>query len=77
MTTNKFLAGIIAVFILITLSFITCSLSAQERVEVLGDFENWKTKQIKESALIGGKTKTFYKLGGTWIAAMHMPKPWE
>lgn len=66
MTTNKFLISTIAVFTLITLLFITCSLSAQERVEVLGDFENWNTKQIKESALIGGKTKIFYKLGGTW-----------
>lgn len=56
----------IAAFTIITLLFITCSLSAQERVEVLSDFESWKTKQIKESSLIGGKTKTLYKLGGTW-----------
>ena len=42
------------------------SVAAQERIEVLSDFENWNTKQIKESSLIGGKTKTLYKLGGTW-----------
>lgn len=61
-TNNSALAG----FLLIALLFITCSLSAQERVEVLSDFESWKTKQIKESSLIGGRTKTLYKLGGTW-----------
>jgi len=66
METNKILAGTIATFAIITLLFITCSLSAQERVVVLGDFENWSKKQIKESALIGGQTKTLYKIGGTW-----------
>ncbi len=66
MKTNKFLAGALTAFTIITLLFVALSLSAQERVEVLSDFENWKTKQIKESALIGGKTKTLYKLGGTW-----------
>ena len=66
MKTNKFLAGALTAFAIITLLFVALSLSAQERVEVLSDFENWKTKQIKESALIGGKTKTLYKLGGTW-----------
>ena len=66
MKTNKFLAGATIAFLTITLLFIALSLSAQERVEVLGDFENWNTKQIKESSLIGGQTKTLYKLGGTW-----------
>lgn len=61
-TNNPALDG----FLLIALLFITCSLSAQERVEILSDFESWKTKQIKESSLIGGRTKTLYKLGGTW-----------
>ena len=64
--TNRILAFALAGFLLIALLFITCSLSAQERVEVLSDFESWKTKQIKESSLIGGRTKTLYKLGGTW-----------
>ena len=66
MSTNKFLAGAIAAFTIITLFFITCSLSAQERVEVIGDFENWNKQQVKESSLIGGQTKTLYKIGGTW-----------
>ena len=64
--TNRILAFALAGFLLIALLFITCSLSAQERVEVLSDFESWKTKLIKESSLIGGRTKTLYKLGGTW-----------
>jgi len=66
METNKVLAGTIAAFTIITMLFIAVSVSAQERVEVLSDFESWNTKQIKESSLIGGKTKTLYKLGGTW-----------
>lgn len=66
MRTNKFIAGALTAFTVITMLFLALSVAAQERVEVLGDFENWKTKQIKESSLIGGKTKTLYKLGGTW-----------
>ena len=66
MQTNRFIAGTIVAFTIITLLFLTCSLSAQERVEVLSDFESWTERSIKESALIGGKTKTLYKLGGTW-----------
>ena len=27
-----------------------------------GDFEHWVTREIKESALLGGKTKTVYAL---------------
>ena len=66
MKTNRILVGTLVAFTIITLLFITCSVTAQERVEVLSDFESWNTKQIKESSLIGGKTKTLYKLGGTW-----------
>ena len=66
METNKVLAGTIAAFTIITMLFIAVSVSAQERVEVLGDFENWNERSIKESALIGGKTKTLYKISGTW-----------
>lgn len=64
--TNRILAFALAGFLLIALLFFTCSLSAQERIEVLNDFENWNTKQIKESFLIGGKTKTLYKPDGAW-----------
>ena len=63
---NQVIAGVLTALTIITLLFVALSLSAQERVEVLSDFESWKTKQIKESSLIGGKTKTLYKLGGTW-----------
>ena len=63
---NKVLAVARTASQILTMLFTALSLSAQERVEVLSDFENWNTKQIKESALIGGKTKTLYKLGGTW-----------
>ena len=66
MKTNKTLVAIATTFILITLLFLSLGLSAQERVEVLSDFESWTERSIKESALIGGKTKTLYKLGGTW-----------
>ncbi len=30
-----------------------------------GDFENWVTRSIKESGIIGGKTKTVYEIGPT------------
>lgn len=30
-----------------------------------GDFQNWVTRTIKESAVIGGKTKTIYAIGPT------------
>ena len=68
MTTNKLLAGVLTAFATITLLFVAASLSAQERVELLpfGDFESWNQKQITESKLIGGKTKTLYKIGGVW-----------
>ena len=66
MKTNRFIIGGLIAFTIITLLFITCSVTAQERVEVLSDFEHWNERSIKESALIGGRTKTLYKLGGTW-----------
>ena len=42
------------------------SVTAQERIEVLNDFESWTERSIKESVIIGGKTKTLYKPGGVW-----------
>ena len=30
-----------------------------------GDFEHWVTREIKESALLGGKTKTVYAIAPT------------
>ena len=63
---NQVIAGVLTAFTIITLLFVALSLSAQERVEVLSDFDTWQSRQIKESSLIGGQTKTLYKLGGKW-----------
>ena len=43
-------------------------LQAQVRTELVpgGDFEKWDSRQIKESRLLGGHTKTFYRIGGVW-----------
>ncbi|MBR1472895.1 MAG: PCMD domain-containing protein [Paludibacteraceae bacterium] len=51
--------------------FVALVTQAQERVEMIpyGDFESWTEKQIKESALIGGQTKTLYKIGGSWSSS--------
>lgn len=71
MNTNKVLVGALVSGLIITFLFITLGLNAQERVEPIpfGDFEHWKTITIKESALIGGKTKTLYKIGGSWSSS--------
>jgi hypothetical protein len=68
MNENKFIAGAIAAGLVITFLFIALGAHAQERIEPFpfGDFEHWKSNDIKESSLIGGKTKTIYKFGGTW-----------
>ncbi len=49
---------------LVIFLFIALTSQARERVEVLpfGDMESWTVRYIKESALIGGKTKTMYML---------------
>ena len=68
MKTNKIIAVVLTAFAIITLLFISLAAQAQERVEMMpfGDFESWTEQQIKESKLIGGQTKTLYKIGGTW-----------
>lgn len=40
---------------------------AQERIEPIpfGDMEQWLVRYIKESRLLGGKTKTLYALAPT------------
>ena len=50
--------------IVIPLLLAAAPLSAQ-RVELLpfGDFEQWTERHIKESAILGGETKTLYTLG--------------
>lgn len=68
---NKYLIGALALGLTITLLFLALGAHAQERVELLpfGDFEHWSEKQIKESWLIGGETKTLYKIGGPWSSS--------
>lgn len=39
------------------------SVFAQEEPIKFGDFEQWITRHIKESAIIGGETKTLYEVG--------------
>jgi hypothetical protein len=53
------------------LLLVSGSVFGKERVELVpfGDFEHWTGQQIKESALIGGKTKTLYKIGGPWSSS--------
>jgi len=73
MNINRFLAGVLVAGLVITLLFIALGAHAQEheRIEPIpfGDFEHWTGQQIKESALIGGKTKTLYKIGGPWSSS--------
>ncbi len=71
MNINRFLAGVSAFGMIITFLFVALTIGAQERIEVLpfANFENWTELQIKESALIGGKTKTLYKIGGPWSSS--------
>ena len=50
----------------IALLLLVCSFPLHaQRVEKVpfGDFESWTTRQIKESAILGGDTKTIYVLG--------------
>lgn len=68
MNENRFLIGELVAGLVITFLFIALGAHAQERIEPFpfGDFEHWKSNDIKESSLIGGRTKTIYKFGGTW-----------
>ena len=44
----------------------TSGVSAETKEKVpYGDFEQWITRTIKESAVIGGKSKTLYEIGPT------------
>ncbi len=38
---------------------------AQEVLMKYGDFEQWITREVKESVLVGGKTRTLYEVGPT------------
>ena len=68
---NRFLVGALVAGLVITFLFIALGAHAQERIEPIpfGDFEHWKSSTIKESSLIGGQTKTLYKIGGSWSSS--------
>lgn len=45
---------------------VAMNVSAEKVVPIkFGDFDQWVTRNIKESAIIGGKTKTVYEIGPT------------
>ena len=56
-------------FLTVLLTFLSslCIGSSQELVETLpfGDFDNWTVRYIKESKLLGGKTKSLYVVAPT------------
>lgn len=68
---NKLILVALTAALIITLLFLTRGAFAQERVELLpfGDFEHWTEQQIRESKLIGGQTKTLYRIGGSWSSS--------
>lgn len=68
---NRFLVGALVTGLVITFLFVALGAHAQERIEPIpfGDFEHWKSSTIKESSLIGGQTKTLYKIGGSWSSS--------
>ncbi len=66
-------------FLLPTLLLMTTAVApciAAQKVEPIkyGDFENWITRNIKESGIIGGKTKQVYAIGPT--ATINGDKPY-
>lgn len=71
MNVNRFLVGALVAGLVITFLFNALGAHAQERIEPIpfGDFEHWKSSTIKESSLIGGQTKTLYKIGGSWSSS--------
>lgn len=52
-------------FLLIAFVAAGIAVSAKKHTELIpfGDFENWEIKHIKESGIIGGKTKSLYIIG--------------
>lgn len=54
-------------FVLIVLFANACISQAQEQLKY-SHFDSWLTRDIKESILLGGKTKTLYEIGpkGVW-----------
>lgn len=64
MFINKAIRANIILFVLICLPSITWG---QENVEMIsfGDMDQWITREIKESGIIGGNTKLVYEIGPT------------
>ena len=52
-------------FLLIAFVAASVAVTAKTHTELIpfGDFENWEIKHIKESGIIGGKTKSLYVIG--------------
>ena len=63
---------------LITLLFSIPALFAQERVEYLpyGKMDSWTVRYIKESALLGGKTRALYVVAKTDTIRQNKPYPY-
>lgn len=53
----------ISLFIVLAIC-LSCFAQSVEKIRY-GDFENWITRHIPESKLLGGKTKTVYEIGPT------------
>lgn len=47
----------------VLVSLLCTSLSAEEELLSYADFEQWITRSIKESVLVGGNTQTLYEVG--------------
>ncbi len=56
---------------------LNAQMQAQELMK-FGDFEQWITRDVKESALVGGKTRTLYEVGPTqtWPRNKHTRIRW-
>lgn len=49
------------------------AVQAQEELLKYGDFESWITREVKESVLVGGKTRTLYEIGPTQTWPKNIP----
>jgi len=53
------------ILLFILLGLTAFPLFAEEELIKFGDFDTWITRSIKESILVGGKTRTLYEVGPT------------
>ncbi len=63
------------VFIFVICTLMCISAKAQEKFELFkyGDMDQWVTRKIKESGIIGGNTKYLYELGPEQMIEGHEP----